>query len=222
MDRQLLPIVLIATILFVAVAILLPGERSPAPDRTPLLPWSVQVDTMGRTTVLGVTLGVTPLGELEQLVGEEAKLQLFVRDGRPVAVEGFFNQVRLAGLHAQVVVTLSLGDEELEQIYRRGVRISRAGSGSSQVKLAGEDGERARQTAIGTLTYIPRSRSIDQPLLIERFGKPARQIDEPNGTRHLLYPDRGIDIALPAEGKVVIQYLLPDDFRQVVAPLDGS
>ncbi len=221
MDRAILPAVLVATLLLVVLAILFPGTRQPPADRQALLPWTVSLDPQGRPTVLGVTLGLTTLGELEQRLGEEAKLQLFVRDGEPATVEGFFAEVRSGGLRAQIVVTLVADRKQLEGIYQRGVRISRAGSGSSQVKLATSDGEWARVTPVATLTYIPHSRSLDEGVLIDRFGPPQRRLQESNGTHHLLYPALGVDIVLPPEGRVVIQYLPPSRFSEVVDPLES-
>ena len=39
------------------------------------------------------------------------------------------------------------------------------------------------------------------------------------GAEHLLYPELGLDLILNPEGKEILQYVAPRDFRRLQAPL---
>jgi hypothetical protein len=45
------------------------------------------------------------------------------------------------------------------------------------------------------------------------------RIAEGPGVNHWLYPEKGLDIVVSDDGKEVLQYVAPRDFRQPVAPL---
>ena len=69
------------------------------------------------------------------------------------------------------------------------------------------------------MTYLP-SINLQADLIEKRFGQPANKItDAVGGAEHWLYPDTGVDIALHAEQKEVIQYVMPADFNKLQQPL---
>jgi hypothetical protein len=57
----------------------------------------------------------------------------------------------------------------------------------------------------------------------QRFGPPGLRITQGQGDQaveHLLYPSQGIDVAVPAKGKSVIQYVAPAEFEaRLLLPL---
>lgn len=221
MQRHIFLTVFIGTLLAVALAVFLPGREPPEPVD---LPWQIEVTADGGSRVLGVSLGETPLRRFERRVGEEAKINLFAAPDGSKVVEGFFENVTLSGLRAKVVATAELTPEELEAIYGRGVRIATLGSGTRKVTLASDDLAYVRAAPVAALTYLPRS-NLAPEVVEKRFGEPARKVaeaGEEGPVVHWLYPENGLDIAVSAERKEVLQYVRPDRFERLVAPLESG
>ncbi len=218
MDRKIILSVLAAAALgFVGILLLIPHERD---DGVARLPWLVSVDDQGRSQVFGFTIGATSLDEVRHVLGEDGKINLFARDegAARYAVEAYFERIYLDRLRADFVFTLAADQSELEAMYGRGLRISELGSGAKKVKLAPADLAALAQRPIRTITYLPWQ-SLDATILERRFGIPARRLTEESGVTHWLYPKKGMDIALDRDGGVVIQYVDPEDFQQVLRPL---
>lgn len=219
MERKIILGVIGASTLLLIVAMLIPsGPQQQATD----LPWQIEPMPGGTIRVFGLTLGESTLAETEIKVRDEAEITLFTaqQDGQPhYVVEAYFDPVNLSGLRAIMVVVLDLPQTELELMYQRGIRIAKLGSGNHKVTLSGDDIQTARQTPIASITYIPRTR-LSEELLHKQFGPPELRIQEAeNATTHLLYPERGLDIALDERGKAVMQYVMPSRFEQVLEPL---
>ena len=210
--------VLLISVAAVVVAVLLPGGRSPEPPRH--LPWQIEVLPDGGSHVFGVTLGKSTLGEMEQQLQEEAEVSLFATDAGERVVEGYFNTVTLDGLKSKMVATLGFSDEQLQQLFARGARISTLAQGKRKVTLSGPDLLLARHTPVVAITYLPAV-DLDEEAVLHRFGEPSRRIGEADGKIvHWLYPDKGLDVAISAQGKEVLQYLPPKDFQRLLAPLE--
>ena len=216
MDRKI-PLVILAIVLVViTVAILIPGGRQA--DTNPKLPWQIEVQADGSTQVFGLTLEQSTLRQATDLLGQDPTLSLFRSPEGEIAVEAYFQRASLSGLRADFIFTLKLDDQTAEQIYNRGARISQLGSGSKKVELADADKALALDSPVEHLTYIPQADL--EPQLIERqFGTPARKLADPEGAEHWLYPAKGLDIAVNAETKEVFQYVHPQRFEQLIAPL---
>ncbi|HEB94910.1 MAG TPA: hypothetical protein ENI96_00595 [Sedimenticola thiotaurini] len=218
MERKIALTILGITLVALALAILLPGGRTVSEH--PKLPWLIEKDAQGSITVFGVTLGRSTLQEMRDGLQEQGVLNLFVAPGEDeLSVEVYFERLFLSGIRGDLVATLEVDRQTLEQMYRRGLRISKLESGARKVKLTRPDEERLRNSRIAHLTYIPQA-DLDEALLVRRFGKPARRATEASGVVHLLYPDKGLDIAVNPDGREVFQYLPPSRFDRVTAPLE--
>ena len=134
-------------------------------------------------------------------------------------MEAYFDQVDLAGLTAKMVLSFDLPQDDLKDMYQRGLRISALGSGSHKVTLHPDDRERVRRAPISSITYLPRTH-LDEALIVKRFGEPAQRILEPeNNVVHFLYPRLGLDVAVSETEKEVLQYLPPEMFPRLMTPL---
>lgn len=216
MGRHVFLWVLIISILAVVIGILIPGQPREQPVN---LPWQVESMADGSSKVFGLVLGKSTLQDAQQVFQEEAELSMFATDDGKRVVEGFFNSLTLSGLRAKMVVALDYSEQELKEIFDRGARISTMGTGKRKVALSGEDKTAAMHTPIATITYLPKV-NLDAAIVEKRFGLPAEKIKE-QGTdiEHWLYPDKGLDIALSEEQEDVLQYTLPSQFENLVAPL---
>ena len=185
------------------------------------LPWHIEHPTAATTRVFGLLLGQATAGEAEAHFREEGTASLFkAADGRLVA-EMFFEQVTLAGLRTKIVVGIAVPAQELSGMYERGLRIASTGSGK-KITLAPDDLARLRALPIASLTYMPVVR-LEEEIIAKRFGQPGSRIRETkSGVVHWLYPQQGLDIALGADDKPVLQYVSPGEFDKLLQPLRES
>ena len=54
--------------------------------------------------------------------------------------------------------------------------------------------------------------NLDADIVQARFGTPAGVIQVDAQQKHLLYPDKGLDLILNTDGREVLQYLSPREF----------
>lgn len=221
MERYTFLKVLALTLVALVIGIMvLPGHP---PEEGRNMPWQVETDGQGGSTVFGITLGVTTIHELQERVQEQAEVTLFVAPDGDKSLEVYFQRSRLGGLSAKLVLTTVLDQETLAEMYARGLRVSTQGDGTRKVTLAHEDLLRVQQAAIGSISYLP-ALNLDPALVEKRFGKPARRIvDKKAKATHWLYPEMGLDLLMSDEAKELLQYVRPGDFeRLLAAPLRES
>lgn len=219
MERYTFLAVLGFTLLAIAVAVMFPGTEPPLPIN---LPWQVERTDDGGSRVFGLTLGKSTLDDVENQLKEPVEMQLFRPEQGPMIVEGYINNATISGLRARLVFTIDVPADQIEGIFDRGLRIAKASSGARKVTLADADAAAVRKMPISAITYLPRSR-LTEELVRERFGEPAqRRVEEKTGAVHMLYPPLGLDVAVHPEKDEVLQYVRPDRFEQLVAPLGAS
>ncbi|MEH6628141.1 MAG: hypothetical protein V7739_16990 [Motiliproteus sp.] len=219
MDKKIILTLATVVILAIIIAIVSPGGRKV--DGTPKLPWLITTDSGGDSTVFDITLGKSTLGQAELVLQSAAKISLFLSPQGKYAIEAYFDRVYLSGLKASFVMALRVDDILAEQIFSRGLRIAQLGDGTKKVEVSSEDKQRLSNTAIKLITYLPQA-DIEPELLEKHFGKPTEIIVEDEQISHWLYPQKGLDIAVNADGKEVLQYLPPSNFSQAVAPLRNN
>lgn len=217
MDRPIILAILGATLMALAVGMLIPAAKPP--DAQPKLPWEVKAMGDGSSEVFTLRLGQSPLRAARQVFTDLGKVNLFRMAGEQFAVEAYFDGVNLSGLRADVILSLEIPPENARAFYERGLRISKAESGASKVTLAPDDLERLAEAPIQRITYLPAAK-LDAELIRRRFGDPSERLTEmDSGVSHWLYPERGLDIAIDSKGKAVLQYVAPRDFALLRDPL---
>lgn len=182
------------------------------------LPWRIEHPTPDTIRVFGLTIGVSTPAEAESRFKEIAEPSLFRSPAGIMDAEFFFEQVNLGGLRAKVVLTVTVSDTDLREMYDRGLRISATTNGK-KVTLTPDDVARLRNLPFSSLTYMPGIR-IDDALVLKRFGMPELRVKETrSGAIHWLYPKNGLDITLGGAEKPVLQYVSPKEFNRLVEPL---
>lgn len=215
MDKKIILGVMGLIVALTTLSWLLPEKNSNSGDT---LPWRITHPTPDTTHVLGVTLGSTTLAEAEQIYQEPTVVSLFKSGDGKMVVEAFFEEVKLNGLKAKIVMTIAVPAQDLQGMFERGLRMNATASGK-RITLDTDDLAVVRSTAISSLSYMPAVR-LEEAVLSKRFGTPAERIRETkSGTVHWLYPQHGLDVALGGAEKPVLQYLSPRDFELLRAPL---
>ncbi len=182
------------------------------------LPWHIEHPTVDTSKIFGITLGISNTNEAERHFQEAAKPILFKSPGGQLVVEVFFEEVKLGGLKARIVLNIAVPDAELRDMFERGLRMNATGSGK-EITLTPDDIARTFTMPISSLTYMPAVR-LEDAIFSKRFGQPALRVKEKkSGVVHWLYPQHGLDIALGGGEKPLLQYVSPKDFDKLTQPL---
>ena len=220
MDRKFGFGLLLITLVAIAFAILLPGGRTVDPN--PKLPWMIEVDAHGESHVFGLTLGESTLADAREAFQEQGKMNLFVSPQGEYAIEAYFQRLFLSGLRADLVLALDVGQQQAAEIFDRGLRISKLGSGAKKVDMTTPDKDLLADKRIALITYLPAT-DLEEDIIRRHFGEPQQKIGEKkSGIVHWLYPEKGLDIGVNPDGKEVFQYVRPSEFEELVKPLDDQ
>lgn len=183
------------------------------------LPWQIE-KTNDTIRVFGITLGYSTLSDAEKIFLGDGEISLFQSKSGLHSVEAYFDKVDFAGLTAKIILVMDIPASVASQMYERGVRISKVGSGSNKISIATEDLHRTRNAAVASITYLPAI-NLNAKQLEARFGKPAQRITEPDSTaEHWLYPSLGLDVTLDEKNKEILQYVKPSVFSTISKPLE--
>ena len=167
-------------------------------------PWQVVKHEDGSTSVFKIQLGKTIFSEVEQLFNEHAEVSLFKPKDKSAVIEAYFDKVLIGGLSSKIIISFSIDEKRLQDIFERGARISTLGSGTRRVTLSSDDQILIRNERVSSITYLPAI-NLTAELIEKRFGKPENKIIENNtDTEHWLYPDIGVDVVLNEKQKEVI------------------
>jgi hypothetical protein len=220
MDRKFGFGLLLFALVAIAVAILSPGGRTV--DSNPRLPWMIEVDAHGESHVFGLTLGESTLADAREEFQEQGKMNLFLSPQGEYAIEAYFQRLFLSGLRADMVLSLNVGQQQAAEIFERGLRVSKLGSGTKKVDITIPDQELLAQAKVARITYLPAT-DLDEKILRRHFGEPQQKLGEKkSGIVHWLYPHKGLDIAVNPDGKEVFQYVRPAEFEELMKPLDNQ
>ncbi len=223
---------LLGTLAFLVLALLGPwawqqlrGETTPpaASGSPQALPWRITPAGDGLAEVFGVVIGRDPIARIGQtwpVEAPEMKVAL-VRDPQGMfTLEAYLESVRAGFVQGRLVLTGSADPATLQRWAERATAREPQPSGSYRLTLAAEDADRARQSPIIALTFLPAAR-FDEAVALERFGPAPERIVTADALVHLLYPARGLVVSLDPQGrgKPVLQYVAPRDFARLRAPL---
>ena len=220
MDRKIGFSLLLITLVAIAVAILSPGGRTVDPN--PKLPWMIEVDAHGESHVFGLTLGESTLADAREAFQEQGKMNLFLSPQGEYAIEAYFQRLFLSGLRADLVLALDVEQQQAAEIFDRGLRISKLGSGAKKVDMTTTDQDMLAEAKIALITYLPAT-DLEEEVIRRHFGEPQQKLSEKkSGIVHWLYAQKGLDIAVNPDGKEVFQYVRPSKFEELMKPLDDQ
>ncbi len=192
--------------------------KPPPPSSPAHLPWNIEVLPEGRSRVFGLTLPQSTLDEARALHGPDLELGLIMEHDRALALEAYQASANLGFTTGKLILTLAVPAAELTAIAGRATDAKPLPSGAHRLALAPEDARAAGRWPVSGVAFIP-SIDLDEQTVLARFGEPAERIPAGPGRSHLLYPSRGLDLLLDAEGRELLQYVAPSAFEALVAPL---
>lgn len=211
----------------VALVLLVPfffpvGRPAPADGVEANLPWRVEADGRGGSTVFGLQPGTSTLADVRRRFGPDLQVAIIASPGEPGALEGYYDQVSLGFVAARLIVTLDAAPAVVAAMRERAADSQYMESATRRIILAAADLALAERLPIRALSVIPAAK-LDEPTLLGRFGPPEERIALADGRQvHLLYPARGIDLMVDSQGKELLQYVAPRDFELLRAPLRAA
>lgn len=184
-------------------------------------PWQIESLPDGSSRVFGLTLGRSTLNDARARFGHDARVAMVVAPGESGAIEAYYESVTTGPVSGKMVLTLGTTLEQREQMLSRSNKTAYMEGATRRVDLGAADLARAGTLPIVGIVFIPAAQ-LDEPVVLERFGAPAERIPGGKNREHFLYPDKGLDLQLDAQGKEVLQYVAPRDFAHLRAPLTGT
>ncbi|HPR05026.1 MAG TPA: hypothetical protein PK620_05460 [Denitromonas sp.] len=216
---------IVAILSLVVLAILAPLAFMPSADdihrQQSALPWQIDVDTQGLSRVFGLTLEQSTLGEARERFGPDLTVAIVTAPGEAGALEAYLGSAQLGFVTGKLVLTIAVSADELDGMRQRAAKTEYMESTTRKATLSPADLATAMTRPIDSIVFIP-SVNLDEEAVISRFGPPAERIVTNAHQTHLLYPDKGLDLILDADGKEILQYVAPRNFERVRTPLQKT
>jgi len=182
------------------------------------LPWQIERLDNGDTRVFGLIPGRSTLAQARQQLGNELQVALLVAPGEDGVVEAFYELLSLGPISGKMVLTLATTQPQREQMLARARKAEYMESATRRIALSADDLQQMEAATISAIVFIPAA-NLDEAIVLQRFGTPAERIRDNAHREHFLYPAQGLDLQLDSKGKEVLQYVAPQEFHRLRAPL---
>jgi len=190
------------------------------------LPWQINVLHDASTEVFGINIGHSRLSDAIEKLGSDMELAIVTAtdtdaDADEVGnLEMYYGHYRAGLLSGKLVLQTDIDEQRINRWRENALRSEYMASGlAKKYTLSPDDLIEVLDEVIVGLTFIPAV-NLDEEVILARFGEPARRIQFA-GVTHFLYPEKGLDLALHEDSKEVLQYVKPEAFQQLVAPLEA-
>lgn len=225
----------VAGTLLVSTLLVVGGDRlkhgdPEAAHSTAGMPWQIEPLPGGRSRILGpagLVLGgqagdqpaAGVLADVRRLWPDTTQIAIVAATGETGTLEAYVDPVTLGFVTGKLVVSLALPADQIQQMREHSPKVEFMESTTRKFTLAPDDLQRAMAAPISAVTLIPQAQ-LDEATVLQRFGAPAERVSGATGVTHLLYPEHGLDVAIHAEGKDLLQYVAPAHFHERLrAPL---
>jgi hypothetical protein len=181
-----------------------PGSDAPVTG----LPWQIDILPDGSTQVFGITLGQTTLAEIIELLGDDMKLAIIAAPQETGTLEAYYSHYSAGPITGKLLLLLDVAPDVLSSLRERAFQEG----GMRRYRLHPDDLPVAYRAPVKVINFLP-SFDLDEDIAQARFGTPAEIIQVDAREKHLLYPEKGLDLILNTGGKDVLQYMSPQDLR---------
>lgn len=205
-------------LLVIMLSLTLPAcSDRPAPPANERYPWQI-THTANTTSIFGIALGQTQVAEAIKLLGSRYKTALFEARAGALALEVYYADFTRAGLSGRLVLTVQVDAKTLDQLRQQAIGHKILESGVKQYQLNNTGEQQLLGLTVKAMTYLPYA-DLSKEIAKARFGEPTQKIASHAQAEHWLYPDKGLDMILTEEGRDILQYVPPGQFKALVEPL---
>jgi hypothetical protein len=202
------------------VPFLVPGlGKQEGVDPNANLPWQIELDAQGGSSVFGLRPGVSTVGEVRQKFGSDMDVAIIAEPNEMGTLEGYYSQVALGFVLAKVIVTVDAKNEQISEMRDRALRAKHMESTTRKITLNPDDMAAIEKMVVKAISVIP-SVNLDEATVIQRFGPPGERLAVSEKCVHLLYPQKGLDVVVDGDGKELLQYVAPRNFAELREPLN--
>lgn len=206
------------TLLAAVLAVLPFLDQSDDAEKLTGLPWQIDILSDGSTTVFGLQVGSSRLSDVLDILGSDMDIAIIAATDEVGSLEMYYGHYRAGLLSGKLVLQTGISEQEILRLRENSVSSEYMASGyAKKYILSPDDLIRVLDETVTGLTFIPTS-NLDEEIILSRFGEAKERIQQA-GVTHYLYPDKGLAIALHEDGKDVLQYVSPNAFQQLLAPL---
>ena len=201
------------------VPFLIPGTgKQEGFDPNANLPWQIEVDSQGGARVFGVRPGLQTLSEVRAILGGEPEVAIIAAPDEVGSLEAYYAQLPLGFVLAKVILVVDVAPEAIIAMRERALKAEHMESTTRKIRLHPDDLAAADAMRVKAISVIPTV-NLDEATIVQRFGEPAERLPVSDKRVHLLYPDKGLDVVVDADGKELLQYVAPRDFALLREPL---
>lgn len=202
------------------IPFLIPGPgRLEGVDPNANLPWQIELDAQGGSSVFGLKPGVSTLADVRQKLGGEIDVAIIAEPNEMGTLEGYYSQVALGFVLAKVIVTVDAKKELISELRDRALKAKHMESTTRKITLHPDDLVAVDKMPVKAISVIPTV-NLDEATVIQRFGQPGERLVVSEKRVHLLYPDKGLDVVVDGDGKELLQYVAPRNFAELREPLN--
>jgi hypothetical protein len=202
------------------IPFLIPGPgRQEGVDPNANLPWQIELDAQGGSSVFGLKPGVSTLADVRQKLGGEIDVAIIAEPNEMGTLEGYYSQVALGFVLAKVIVTVDAKKELISELRDRALKAKHMESTTRKITLHPDDLVAVDKMPVKAISVIPTV-NLDEATVIQRFGQPGERLVVSEKRVHLLYPDKGLDVVVDGDGKELLQYVAPRNFAELREPLN--
>lgn len=184
-------------------------------------PWQINITPAGNSQVFDIELGKSPLGHAASSLKKRYELGLFQDRQGKLSLEAYFSEITRGGLSGKLIVILYADERQLEEFKINSHKGKRQESGVIKYLLTREDQKLSEQLIVSSLSYIPYV-NLDKKMIENRFGRADQVIRTKDGLTHYIFEKKGLDIIYSEDGKEVLQYVSPSDFKTLLQPLENQ
>ncbi|GHT89806.1 hypothetical protein AGMMS49545_21310 [Betaproteobacteria bacterium] len=214
-------IVFALVVLALALPFFMPAQKPPE-NVAINLPWQIAVDEAGNSEVFGLTPGKSALADARQRFGNDFEVAIIAAPNEAGALEAYYDRIFMGQIQGRLILTLDASETDIAAMRQRAVKRAYMESSTRKITLHPDDTAQAEHTAIRAITLIPGA-SLDEGIIIERFGKAAEILPEGENLTHYLYPQKGLEIVHDKKGKEILHYVAPAKFdEQIRMPLEKA
>lgn len=182
------------------------------------LPWQIDILPDGSTRVFGLQVGVSRLSDAYQMLGNDMELAIVAASDELGNLEMYYGHYQAGLLSGKLVLQTNASEQNLTLWRDNAAKSVYMASGLAKKYTLSEDNiTQVLHEVIVGISFIP-SVNLDEEVILARFGEPDNRIAL-DGVIHFLYSGKGLDVALHENSKEVIQYVTPENFQQLLAPL---
>ncbi|CAB1368260.1 hypothetical protein [Denitratisoma oestradiolicum] len=210
MKNALLLTVLLALLVLMFQA-LYPATPTGSAGHAVSPPWQIEKLPDGHTRVFGLVPGVSTLAEAREHLGPDLNIAVIATPDETGTLEAFHDSFSTGFVTGKLILTMEADEASIAAMKQRSPKSDYMESSTRKYRLAAADMEAAQGLPIRAIGFIP-STHLDAATVEQRFGRPTERLKSGEDSEHLLYPDQGLDIAINAKGRELLQYVAPKAF----------